>query len=65
VPAGWASWAGSSRGGDCDDRCAIPLNLFWPFHAPHPSKIPKIEDTEKNVIKKYIFQNFTKNINNL
>ena len=41
---------------DGDDRCVNPRNLFWPFHAPHPSKILKIEDTEKNVIKKYIFQ---------
>ena len=42
-----------------DDRCAIPLNLFRPFHAPHPSKITKNEDTEKNAIKKYLFPNFT------
>ena len=50
--------AGSARAGlipslrskSIDDRCAIPLNLFGPFHAPHPSEIPKIEDTEKNVI---------------
>ncbi len=48
-----------------DDRCANPRNLFRPFHAPHPSKIAEIEDTQKNVIKKYIFQIFTKNIYNL
>jgi hypothetical protein len=40
----------SLRSKSIDDRCAIPLNLFGPFHAPHPSEIPKIEDTEKNVI---------------
>jgi hypothetical protein len=42
-----------------DDRCHNPRNLFRSFHAPHPSKIAEIEDTQKNVIKKYIFQNFT------
>ncbi len=38
----------------CDDRCANPRNLFRPFHAPYPSKIPEIEDTQKIVIN-YIY----------
>jgi hypothetical protein len=42
-----------------DDKCANPRNLFWAFHAPHPSKNAQIEYIYKNIIKKYIFQNFT------
>jgi hypothetical protein len=42
-----------------DDRCHIPRNLFWPFHAPHPSKIAQIEYIYKNIINIYIFQKFT------
>ena len=33
--------------GSIDDRCANPRNLFRPFHAPHPSKIAEIDDTQK------------------
>jgi hypothetical protein len=36
-----------------------PRNLFWAFHAPHPSKNAQIEYIYKYIIKKNIFQNFT------
>jgi hypothetical protein len=44
---------------DFDDRCVNPRIIFTAFHAPHPSKNAQIEYIYKNIIKKYIFQNFT------
>ena len=35
-----------------DDRCANPRNLFRPFHAPHPSKIPPNWRHTKKINKK-------------
>ncbi len=46
---------------ESDDRCANPRNLFWAFHAPYPSKIAQIGDTQKNYKKKLYFSKFYKN----